>query len=114
MENCTDIAYSDITYSRLLGTPFLARNGLMASVITYIRHARLTRVISQHVSITLLNARSTLQVPNRPIGSDIFINDNNNENDNDMASVHDNDNENEYIFAERKLNNKEKDCRRTE
>jgi hypothetical protein len=46
--------------------------------------------------------------------SDIFVNDNNNENDNDMASVHDNDNENEYIFAERKLNNKEKDCRRTE
>ena len=48
MENCTDIAYSDITYSRLLRTPFLARNGLMASVITYISHARLTRVTSQH------------------------------------------------------------------
>jgi hypothetical protein len=44
--------------------------------------------------------------------SDIFVNDNSNENDNDMASVH--DNENEYILAERKLNNKEKDCRRTE
>jgi hypothetical protein len=69
MENCTDIAYSDIMYSRLLRTPYLARNGLMASVITYIRHARLIRVTSQHVSITLLNARSTLQVPNRPLGS---------------------------------------------